>query len=157
MSSSTDDRLRIGVSACFFPAGPQRPVFKGKTLLYAEESMLALLGRGGALAYLVPRSTPSGPSIDAYVDDLDGLLLQGGSDVSPRSYGEEPLRPQWAGDEPRDRYEIDLIREFADAGKPVFGIWRGAQILNVAFGGRLYQDITPQQPGSFEHRDWDIF
>ena len=157
MSASPEERLRIGVSACFFHADPERPVFKGKTLLYAEESMLALLGRGGALAYLVPRPTPGGLPIDAYVDDLDGLLLQGGSDVSPLSYGEDPLRPQWAGDEPRDRYEIDLIRAFVDAGKPVFGICRGVQILNVAFGGTLYQDITTQQPGSFEHRDWDIY
>ena len=81
-TAETSRPLRIGVSACFFHADPERPVFKGKTLLYAEESMLALLGRGGALAYLVPRPTPGGLPIDAYVDDLDGLLLQGGSDVS---------------------------------------------------------------------------
>ena len=127
--------LRIGVSACFFHADPTRPVFKGKTLLYAEESMLDLLGRCGALAYLIPRPAPNGPSIEDYVHDLDGLLLEGGSDVCPRSYGEEPLRPEWAGDEPRDRYEIDLIHAFHDAGKPVLGICRGVQILNVAFGG----------------------
>jgi len=148
---------RIGVSSCFFHADPQRAVFKGKTLLYAEESMLELIGRSGALAYLVPRPSAGGPGLDAYVDDLDGLLLQGGSDVCPRSYGEEPLRPQWDGDEPRDRYEIELIRAFHDAGKPVLGICRGIQILNVAFGGSLYQDIATQVPGSFEHRNWDIY
>jgi putative glutamine amidotransferase len=145
------------VSSCFFHADPERPVFKGKTLLYAEESMLELLGRSGALAYLVPRPTPGGPPMAAYVDDLDGLLLQGGSDVCPRTYGEEPLRPQWEGDEPRDRYEIELIHAFHAAGKPVLGICRGVQILNVAFGGTLYQDITTQCPGSFEHRDWEIY
>jgi putative glutamine amidotransferase len=149
--------LRIGVSSCFFHADPERPVFKGKTLLYAEESMLELIGRSGALAYLVPRPTPGGPPIEAYVDDLDGLLLQGGSDVCPRSYGELPLRPEWEGDEPRDRYEIELIHAFHRAGKPVLGICRGIQILNVAFGGTLYQDITTQLPGSFEHRDWPIY
>jgi len=149
--------LRIGVSSCFFHADPQRPVFKGKTLLYAEESMLELVGRSGALAYPVPRPTPGGPPISAYVDDLDGLLLQGGSDVCPRSYGEDPLRPEWEGDEPRDRYEIELIRAFHHAGKPVLGICRGIQILNVAFGGTLYQDIGTQVPGAFEHRDWEIY
>ena len=149
--------LRIGVSSCFFHADHTRPVFKGKTLLYAEESMLALLGRSGALAYLVPRATPAGPPVSAYVDDLDGLLLQGGSDVCPRSYGEEPLVPEWAGDEPRDRYEIELIHAFHDAAKPVLGICRGIQIVNVAFGGTLYQDITTQLPSSFEHRNWPIY
>jgi len=154
---SDDGPVRIGVSACFFHADPNRPVFKGKTLLYVEESMLDLLGRSGALAYLIPRSTPNGPTIEDYVNDLEGLLLEGGSDVCPRSYGEEALRPEWEGDEPRDRYEIDLIHAFHDAGKPVLGICRGAQILNVAFGGTLYQDIGTQVEGSFEHRNWDVY
>jgi len=149
--------LRIGISACFFHADPERPVFKGKTLLYAEESMLDLVGRAGALALMVPRPVTTGPTIDDYVDLLDGLLLEGGSDVCPRSYGEEPLRPQWEGDEIRDRYEIELIHAFHDAGKPVLGICRGIQILNVAFGGSLYQDITTQVPGSADHRNWDIY
>ncbi|MGZ4693564.1 MAG: gamma-glutamyl-gamma-aminobutyrate hydrolase family protein [Acidimicrobiales bacterium] len=157
--------LRIGISACFFHADPDRPVFKGKTLLYAEESMLDLVGRAGALALMGPRpvgapssGAPSNrPAIDAYGDLLDGLLLEGGSDVCPRSYGEEPMRPQWEGDEPRDRYEIELIHAFHDAGKPVLGICRGIQILNVAFGGTLYQDIATQVPGSVDHRNWDIY
>ena len=153
----TERPLRIGVSSCFFHADPERPVFKGKTLLYAEESMLELIGRTGALAYLVPRPTPGGPPVDAFVADLDGLVLQGGSDVCPRTYGEEPMRPNWEGDEPRDRYEIELIHAFHRAGKPVLGICRGIQIMNVAFGGTLLQDITTQVPGSFEHRNWDIY
>jgi putative glutamine amidotransferase len=152
-----DRRLRIGVSSCFFHADPERAVFKGKTLLYAEESMLELLGRCGALAYLVPRPTAGGPLVEAYVDDLDALLLQGGSDVSPTSYGELARRPAWGGDEPRDRYEIELIHAFHRVGKPVLGICRGIQILNVAFGGTLYQDIATQVPGSSEHRNWDIY
>jgi len=153
----TGSAPRIGLSSCFFHADPRRPVFKGKTLLYAEESMLDLLGRGGALTYPVPRPVAGGPDLAAYVDDLDGLVLQGGSDVCPRTYGHEPLRPEWEGDEPRDRYEIELIRAFVAAGKPVLGICRGAQILNVAFGGTLYQDLATQMPGSQTHRDWEIY
>jgi putative glutamine amidotransferase len=157
MSTGSSRPLRIGISACFFHADPERPVFKGKTLLYAEESMLDLVGRAGALALMVPRPTPAGPGVADYVELLDGLLLEGGSDVCPRTYGEEPRRPSWEGDEARDRYEIELIHAFHDAGKPVLGICRGIQILNVAFGGTLYQDIATQVPGSADHRNWDIY
>jgi putative glutamine amidotransferase len=169
---------RVGVSACFFHADPTRPIFKGKTLLYAEESMLDLFARSGALTYLLPRrstseaattgsagsagsagSPPVGPTVGDYVADLDGLVLEGGSDVCPRTYGEEPLRPEWEGDEARDRYEIDLIRAFLAAGKPVLGICRGVQILNVALGGTLHQDLATQLPDlpPDRHRDWERY
>jgi putative glutamine amidotransferase len=136
---------RIGISACFFHPDDERLIFKGKTLLYLEQSMAHWVQSGGALTYLVPTVAPDAPvTVADLVGDLDGLLLHGGADVCPRSYGEEPLRPEWEGDEIRDRYEIELARAFHAAGKPVLGICRGAQILNVAFGGTLYQDITTQ-------------
>jgi putative glutamine amidotransferase len=136
------------------PPDPQRPVFTGKTLLYLEQSMPWWVQAGGGLAYLVPTAKPGSP-IDpgAYVADLDGLLLHGGADVCPRSYGEEPLRPEWEGDEIRDRYELDLVRRFLDAGKPVLGICRGHQVLNVAFGGTLWQDQREQGATERVHRD----
>ena len=74
-------------------------------------------------------------------------MLHGGSDVWPGSYGEEPLKPEWSGDRVRDDYEIALLRAFVDAGKPVLGVCRGLQVINVAFGGTLYQDIDTQMPG----------
>jgi putative glutamine amidotransferase len=79
-------------------------------------------------------------------------VLSGGSDVWPGSYGESPLKPEWAGDRVRDEYEIALLRAFIDAGEPVLGVCRGLQVLNVAFGGTLYQDIATQKPGSHAHR-----
>jgi putative glutamine amidotransferase len=148
---------RIGLSSCFFHADPQRAIFKGKTLLYAEESMLDLVGRAGALTYALPRPTTHGPSLDDYVADLDGLVLQGGSDVCPRTYGEVPLKPDWEGDPERDQYEIALVHAFVAADKPVLGICRGIQILNVAYGGSLYQDIATQCPSAGRHRDWDLY
>jgi putative glutamine amidotransferase len=86
-----------------------------------------------------------------YARVLDGLVLQGGADVSPGSYGEEPLRQEWAGDRVRDVYEIELVHEFIEAGKPVLGICRGAQLINVALGGSLYQDVNTQLPESQRH------
>lgn len=92
-----------------------------------------------------------------YPQYLDGLVLQGGADISPQSYGEEPLRTEWAGDRLRDAYEMELLHEFMEAGKPVLGICRGAQLINVAHGGTLYQDIATQFEAAdiHVHDDYD--
>ena len=92
-----------------------------------------------------------------YAQWLDGLVLHGGVDMSPTSYGEEPLHPDWAGDRARDLYEMELIRAFVAAGKPVFGICRGLQVVNVTYGGTLYQDISTQRPQARLHRDGQAY
>jgi len=110
------------------------------------------------LAFMVPALSLSSPHLPAkvskkdYVDALDGLVLQGGADIAPETYGESPLNPEWSGDRVRDAYEIRLFREFVRQGKPVLGICRGCQLINVAFGGTLYQDIQTQVGGSLQHR-----
>lgn len=77
-------------------------------------------------------------------DVLDGLLLAGGNDVDPGLYGEQ-LNPALGEVNPiRDRLEMHLIPAFLQKDKPVFGICRGIQILNVALGGTLYQDLPSQ-------------
>jgi putative glutamine amidotransferase len=149
-------RPRLGVSACFFHADPKRNLFKGKTLLYAEESMLQWLMAGGAVPLLLPRAGGALTPADL-LEGVDGLVLQGGSDMSPRHYGEEPLRPEWEGDPARDLYEMELVRLCLAADKPVLGVCRGAQVLNVALGGTLYQDIESLHPGRRVHRNWEIY
>lgn len=140
---------RIGVSVRLMHPDQQRAVLPGKTLEYAEASVPRWLLAGGALPLLIP----AGAQARAYARDLDALVLQGGADVAPETYGETPLHPDWAGDPIRDRYELDLIQAFLDQGKPVLGICRGCQLLNVALGGTLYQDIGTQIPRSRNHRD----
>jgi putative glutamine amidotransferase len=145
--------LKLGISACYFHADPQRAVFKGKTLLYLEQSMSLWAASRGDLPFLIP----DGVAPERYADELDALLLQGGSDLSPESYGETPLRPEWKGDRVRDLYEMALVRAFAARGKPVLGVCRGAQLLNVCFGGTLFQDIGTQRPDARVHRDWNTY
>jgi putative glutamine amidotransferase len=146
-------RIRIGVSANFFHADPERKVFRHKTLQYLEERMALSLARAAAVPVLLP-DLKDDEGTEALLDVVDGIVLAGGADVSPRSYGEEPLRPEWSGDPVRDDYEIRLIRR-ADARRmPVLGICRGVQVLNVALGGTLWQDIDTQVDRALVHRDW---
>lgn len=153
--------MRIAISACFFHADPKRAVFKGKTLQYLEQSMVRWITSTTAhapRAYLIPSLTPDSPvKVEAMVEDFDGLVLQGGSDIAPQSYGETPLKPEWAGDYIRDVYEIELVHAFLKAKKPILGICRGAQLLNVALGGSMLQDIEMQHPGARVHRNWDQY
>jgi len=81
----------------------------------------------------------------------DGLLLTGGGDVEPSLYGEEP-HPTYSAAEPgRDRYELDLLKRALAADMPVFAICRGIQVLNVARGGTLVQDIPAQLETTIDH------
>ena len=154
--------LLIGISArIHHPIGPQRDLggVYTKTLHYLEQSVAHWVLAKGVLAVMIPAIESEGliqrseMSLSAYAEHLDGLLLQGGADVAPESYGEVPLDPDWAGDRVRDRYEIELFNAFVDAGKPVLGICRGCQLINVALGGTLFQDIAAQVPAAVTHRD----
>ncbi len=163
--TSVGARLKIGISACFMHPDPARVAFAKKTLQYIEQSMAQWVMSGGALPLMIPSPAgdraaevaPGGVHFDDYAQWLDGLVLHGGADVWPGSYGETPLQAQWSGDRIRDEYEQELVKAFVAAGKPVFGVCRGLQLINVAFGGTLYQDIATQQPGARVHRDGDIY
>lgn len=154
---ASSDRMKIAVSACFMHPDPTRAAFAKKTLHYVEQSVPHWLMAGGALPVMVPAPTDGSAYGDITLDDyagwLDGLVLHGGADVWPGSYGELPIDERWHGDKLRDAYETALLKAFVAAGKPVFGICRGLQLINVAFGGTLVQDIPTQRPAALQHRD----
>lgn len=146
-------RPRIGVSCNFMHADPDRALFRGKALQYVETRMAKAVWRaGGHPVIVIELDDPA--AISAQVAELDGLLLTGGADVAPQSYGETPMRPEWSGDAIRDAYEIDLIRRAEASDTPVLGICRGVQIITAAFEGTLWQDINTQIEGTLVHRDW---
>jgi putative glutamine amidotransferase len=136
---------------------PTRALFKGKRLLYMEESMFHWVMREGAMAFMLPTAPPAGTSVADLVAELDGVIMTGGVDMAPESYGETALRPEWAGDGRRDAYDLELVRTALALDKPLLGICRGHQVLNVAMGGSLFQDISTQNPGSRVHRDWEVY
>ena len=157
-SKSPGAPVRIGVSACIMHADPTRNLFKGKTLLYAEESMLQWLMAEGALPVLLPRASGALWAKDLVEGlGIDGLILQGGADIDPRSYGETASNTVGPIDVVRDRFELDLLRAFVAARKPVFGVCRGMQLINVACGGNLHQDLCADGATSNSHAHADAY
>ena len=110
----------------------------GVTRCSRLDDYLASIEQAGAR----PRVLEVGDSPRALVDTLDGVLLTGGGDVDPVLYGAEDRHPSVEDAEPgRDEFELDLARRAMDADMPLLAICRGAQVLNVAAGGTLVQDI----------------
>lgn len=109
----------------------------------------AVLQAGGMPVPLT--GTPS--AIPDAVRMLDGFVFSGGDDVDPRFYGERPLAGAKIRTSPdaRTRFEIGLLKAVLKAKKPVLAICHGAQLVNVALGGKLYQDIGLQIPGAVRH------
>ncbi|AOJ93554.1 gamma-glutamyl-gamma-aminobutyrate hydrolase family protein [Burkholderia multivorans] len=153
----TQRTLRIGVSARIFHPEPGAKGLRGKTLQYLEESIAHWVMSRDVLVFMIPTVGhqgmlhPSNIRLRDYAKHLDGLLLQGGADVSPQTYAASDARPEWPGDRVRDMYELELLHEFIESGKPVLGVCRGCQLINVAFGGSLYQDIATDVPTANAH------
>ncbi|MEO8161408.1 MAG: gamma-glutamyl-gamma-aminobutyrate hydrolase family protein, partial [Arenimonas sp.] len=103
-----------------------------------------------AIAVMVPsvlrdsQDERAGLSARRFAERLDGLVLQGGADIHPSCYGESPRYADALTDVVRDRFELELLRAFIDVGKPVLGICRGMQLINVLCGGSLHQDLLDE-------------
>ena len=155
--------IRIGISARLLHDPPPGLGLPRKRLQFLESSMAHWIMGHGAIALMVPfidesaHLPPSRGLLADIVHLLDGLVLQGGVDVCPELYGSQLADPAWAGDPIRDRYELALLRGFIEAGKPVLGVCRGAQLINVFHGGTLVQDIPSQWPGAVPHQDTEHY
>ncbi len=110
---------------------------------YMKSKYVAVLRRAGARAVWIPLENEQAAVAAALA--CDGLLLPGGADIAPALYGEEPGERCGRPHALRDRYEPLLLDAFLTAGKPVLGICRGLQMLNVCRGGSLQQDIAGLQ------------
>ena len=113
-------------------------------LTTAQSKYVESLARAGAEVHWVALSDPDAAAAEALT--CDGLLLPGGGDMDPAFYGQERLPACGEPNLLRDAAEPKLLRAFLAADKPVLGICRGIQVMNVVLGGTLYQDIKP-----FEH------
>lgn len=110
----------------------------------------AIANSGGA-PVMVPLLDRDLDALRAVYEQLDGLLLAGGVDMDPCTFGESPHPNLGRTDPARDAVEIQLARWAVEDRKPVLGVCRGHQVLNVALGGTLWQDIAAQVPGAIKH------
>src|SRR5213593_3044403 len=98
-----------------------------------------------------PRILDPSMAVDDALAGVDGLLLTGGDDVAPAKYGEPPHPSVVEAEAGRDDFEIALIAAARSRRLPILAICRGVQVLNVACGGTLVQDIPSQLPGAIAH------
>jgi putative glutamine amidotransferase len=105
----------------------------------------------GGLPWMVPLLDDDEDTLRGIYDRLDGILIPGGVDMDPASFGEDRHPRLGATDPARDRVELQLTRWAIEDRKPILGLCRGIQVINVAMGGTLYQDIESQVPGAIKH------
>ncbi|WP_426445888.1 gamma-glutamyl-gamma-aminobutyrate hydrolase family protein [Paenibacillus sp. S-38] len=116
---------------------------------YVHQDYHRSVERAGGLPVVLPLTSPE--TFRELIDLCDGIIFSGGEDVDPALYGAEP-HPQLGALFPeRDRIEIEAVRHAVKTGKPLLAICRGVQVMNVALGGSLYQDLPSEFPGALEH------
>lgn len=126
-------------------------------LVPVEQNLREPLVAAGAVVVALPRDTPPA-DIPELLDDLDGILISGGDDVDPARYGEKPHPTVKPIPPAHDDFEIALAQAALANGFPILGICRGSQVLAVADGGGLVQDIPSQLPAARSHMvDWPTY
>jgi putative glutamine amidotransferase len=105
----------------------------------------------GAVPWMVPLLADDQATLRCIYERLDGVMLAGGVDMDPATFGESPHPALGNIDPDRDTVELALARWALADGKPLLGLCRGLQVINVATGGSLHQDLASQYPGAIKH------
>ena len=129
----------IGISASIKTI--EKGLLLGRQKIIVGEDYVSVVDYVGGAPIVLP-ITASDDAISAQIDLLDALIISGGYDVSPSLYGQEPHKKLHETCHKRDSYEIALIEKAVANNIPILGICRGMQLLNVFFGGNLYQDLS---------------
>lgn len=139
----------IGITPSITAGTDSRP---GRRFTLPANYVEAVAAAGGLPLILAPQDGP----VDPVLDLLDGLILSGGPDIRPSRYGDQEVHPSVYGvDDLRDAFELALTAGAIRRGLPLLGICRGCQVLNVALGGTLIQDIPDQYDTDIGHRQSD--
>jgi putative glutamine amidotransferase len=143
-------RPLIGITCSREVGGAWGLYSRGHFMDYTYDDYSRAIHSCGGAPILIPVAQ-NRDSLGTVLDRSDGLLLSGGPDINPKFYREEPISGLGEIDEALDRMELEATKMALDRGVPIFAVCRGIQVLNVALGGTLYQDIANQVRESINH------
>lgn len=126
-----------------------------RTYCSVSEHYARAVRQAGGLPVLIPIGQDETP-LEDYMKIVDGFLFSGGEDVSPLLYGEHPRPEVNKFSVPRDTHELELFKRAYELKKPILGICRGHQLIHVALGGSLYQDLYAQVEGASGHSPTEV-
>ena len=152
---SNKDETNIDKAPLIGIVGKRIPDESGEsieTMDYTQIHYILAVEKSGGIPLTLPvLQNFNSEVIKRQVEAVDALLIQGGIDVSPSLYNEEPMPEIGLTDLQTDNYQVEVIKQAVERKIPIFGICRGIQILNVAFGGNLYQDLKHDGLDSKSH------
>lgn len=124
-------------------------VFNGNHVSYTPQGFVTAVQKAGGLPIILPIGEEQAAA--DYISKIDKLLLAGGQDISPDLFGEDPHPKLEETNRSRDLFELVLIKEAIKQNKPIFAVCRGMQLLNIALGGTLYQDLSLYSDWKVKH------
>lgn len=146
------DRPLIGISPDTESSGKRAPRGEGVRLYQLDDHYARAVLEAGGMPMMLPL-LPRRSDIRRILARLDGVLVSGGDfDIHPAHYGEAPIQALGRINEERTDFELELIDLALERSRPLLGVCGGAQAINVALGGTLYQDIVTQIPAALEHQ-----
>ena len=116
---------------------------------FAPKPIIEAIVKSGGAPVIFPSVAPE--MVGDYLDLFDGVIFAGGADVDPTFFGEEPHQKLGPTYRKRDEFEIELLKQAVKAGKAIFGICRGMQVINAGLGGTLYQDLSENPLATIKH------
>lgn len=125
-------------------------VFQGHKISYMMNNYVESVERAGGIPYIIPIAQ-NDEIIKSQVENIDALILSGGSDVNPLLFGEEPIEKLDDILQDRDIFDIKLLKFAMELGKPILGICRGEQLINMVNEGTVYQDLSLHKEHSVKH------
>lgn len=126
------------------------PYFDGCKLIRVYSEYVESVINAGAVPFIIPFTTHK-ETLDANVEMLDGLIITGGYDINPLRYNEDPHEKLQEVSQERDEFEFYVFEKALEKKVPILGICRGHQLINVACGGSLYQDISLIEGSYIKH------
>lgn len=124
-------------------------IINERNAAFAPRPVIEAVIKSGGIPIILPSIDPK--YVADYLPLFDGIAFLGGADLDPTFYGEEPNEKIGTTYLKRDLFEIELLKESVKAGKAIFGICRGMQLINVGLGGTLYQDLSQNPLASIKH------